>query len=171
MAKINFSKSPDKIVPRELFFQIIGVLTRYDGYIVLKKADGMSWASRLLKTSKDVPISREELVGIHCPLCGEHQIVPMSEWHFQHTQGHGHTCGSGKCSPHNYMVLDNYLGKQVEIDEAVKQRIADVIAELEKEKKWAIESTTGQFLDQDMYRDGIIKTCTKTIALLRGDGK
>ena len=48
------------------------------------------------------------IVGIHCPLCGWHQTVPVDEWHFQSTEGHGHTCGSGKCPSHTYLVLDTY---------------------------------------------------------------
>jgi len=48
----------------------------------------------------------ESVVGIHCPICGWHQTVPEEEWNFQHLQGHGHTCGSGKCPSHTYMVLD-----------------------------------------------------------------
>ena len=49
----------------------------------------------------------EQTVGIHCPICGWHQTVPEEEWNFQHLQGHGHTCGSGKCPSHTHLVLDS----------------------------------------------------------------
>ena len=51
---------PDKIIPRDLFFQIVGVLARYDGVIIFKRADGMKWAERLLTESKDTQEGKEE---------------------------------------------------------------------------------------------------------------
>jgi hypothetical protein len=62
----------------------------------------------LFENIEMVEDTNPSLVGIHCPLCGFHQIVPRDEWHFQSTEGHGHTCGSGKCPSHTYMVLDDY---------------------------------------------------------------
>lgn len=49
----KFKPNPDKIIPRDVFFQIVGVLARYDGFIILKKADGMKWAEKLMSESKD----------------------------------------------------------------------------------------------------------------------
>lgn len=48
--------------------------------------------------------SEESTMDIVCPLCGWKQTVPVQEYLFQSTQGHGHTCGSGKCPSHTYMV-------------------------------------------------------------------
>ena len=59
------------------------------------------------KIFRSIPLGQtKQTVGIHCPICGWHQTVPEEEWNFQHLQGHGHTCGSGKCPSHTYMILD-----------------------------------------------------------------
>jgi hypothetical protein len=44
---------PDKIIPRELFFQTVGFLARVDGFTIFEKVDGMKWAEKLLSESKD----------------------------------------------------------------------------------------------------------------------
>lgn len=51
--------NPDKTIPRDLFFQIVGVLARYDGWVILTKADGMKWAGRLLAESEDATLKEE----------------------------------------------------------------------------------------------------------------
>jgi hypothetical protein len=48
-----------------------------------------------------------EMVKIHCPLCGWSQTIEKEMWDFQSSsEGHGYTCGSGKCPTHTYMILD-----------------------------------------------------------------
>lgn len=49
----NLQSNPDKIIPRDLFFQIVGVLARSDGFIILKRIDGMKWAEKLMVESRD----------------------------------------------------------------------------------------------------------------------
>lgn len=50
--------------------------------------------------------SPETMVKIHCPLCGWQQEVEWGMWASASSKGgHGHTCGSGKCPSHTYMVL------------------------------------------------------------------
>lgn len=59
-----------------------------------------------LKVKRVPGSSPGSTTNIICPLCGRKQTVPTDEWLFQSTQGHGHTCGSGKCPSHTYMVID-----------------------------------------------------------------
>jgi hypothetical protein len=48
----------------------------------------------------------ETMVKIHCPVCGWEQDTEKSMWEFQSSQnGHGYTCGSGKCPSHTAMVF------------------------------------------------------------------
>jgi hypothetical protein len=70
-----------------------------------------------------------KVVGIHCPLCNWHQIVPIDEWYFQSTVGHGHTCGSNKCPSHTYMVLDDFQSERDKVLDNLKTGIIkDLIA-------------------------------------------
>ena len=66
---------------------------------------------RALHSSNDI------VVIVHCPLCGSSQAVRQDEWNFQSTKGHGHTCGSGRCPSHTYMVLDEEYKNEKTNDE------------------------------------------------------
>lgn len=63
----------------------------------------------LEKLHEDEIEAMKQHVGIHCPKCGWHQVVPIDMWAFQSTIGHGYTCGSGRCPSHTYLVLDNVV--------------------------------------------------------------
>jgi hypothetical protein len=67
----------------------------------------------LTKYNEDSIECMKQKVGIHCPKCGWHQVVPIDMWAFQSTMGHGYTCGSGKCPSHTYMVLDDVVTPQI----------------------------------------------------------
>lgn len=59
----------------------------------------------VLEPLKKEPAEKAK-TDIICPKCGWKQTVDTEMWLFQSTQGHGYTCGSGKCPSHTYMVLD-----------------------------------------------------------------
>jgi hypothetical protein len=51
--------------------------------------------------------AKYKTVGIHCPTCDWKQTVDTECWVFQCLEGHGYTCGSGKCPSHTYLVIDD----------------------------------------------------------------
>jgi len=48
-----------------------------------------------------------KMVIIRCPNCGFRQEVEELMWRFQSSpNGHGYTCGSGRCPSHTMMELE-----------------------------------------------------------------
>ena len=70
----------------------------------------------------------------------------------------------------------SYRGDEFTIDDEMRKDLreylmAPVIKELKHKQANAMGEISHKYLEQDTYREGIIKTCREAISLIRGDWK